>query len=107
MFIEINERLINIINIQAIKEDETSLKILYRLSNGDYLEETFSSKADFDKKVKVIDGAGGGGIKDLIIILPELPEEGEPNKIYLIPKQDAQSSDLYDEYLWVNEGTEE
>ena len=45
---------------------------------------------------------------DLIKVVSELPEKGEENKIYLIPKNIGESSeqDYYDEYIWVNKGTE-
>ena len=45
---------------------------------------------------------------DLIKIVSELPETGEENKIYLVPKNTGESSDrdFYDEYIWVNKGTE-
>lgn len=38
---------------------------------------------------------------DFIKIVNELPETGLPNKIYLVPKTDAQEKDLFDEYLWI------
>ena len=46
---------------------------------------------------------------DLIKIVSELPEVGEENKIYLLPKNIGESSeeDYYDEYIWVNKGTKE
>lgn len=45
---------------------------------------------------------------DLIKVVPELPEVGEENKIYMLPKNVGESSeqDFYDEYIWVNKGTE-
>jgi hypothetical protein len=45
---------------------------------------------------------------DLIKIVSELPEVGEENKIYLVPKNVGEQSkeDYYDEYVWVNKGTE-
>ena len=36
----------------------------------------------------------------LIEIVSSLPSVGKPNKIYLVPKVDSQSNDLYDEFLW-------
>ncbi len=42
---------------------------------------------------------------NFITIVNELPSTGEPNKIYLVPKADSQTQDLFDEYLWVNMGT--
>lgn len=46
---------------------------------------------------------------DLIKVVSELPEIGEENKIYLLPKNVGEGSveDYYDEYIWVNKGTEE
>lgn len=45
---------------------------------------------------------------DLIRIVTELPETGEENKIYLVPKSVGESSeqDYYDEFIWVNKGTD-
>lgn len=37
-----------------------------------------------------------------IEVVDTLPEEGLSNKIYFVPKADAQNKDLFDEYLWVN-----
>lgn len=46
---------------------------------------------------------------DLIKIVSELPEVGEENKIYLVPKNVGEQSkeDYYDEYVWVNKGTKD
>ena len=30
-----------------------------------------------------------------------------PNKVYFVPKTDTQTQDLFDEYVWVNKGTNE
>lgn len=34
--------------------------------------------------------------------LPEQPETGKENKIYVVPNPDGQGDDIYDEYMWVN-----
>ena len=39
---------------------------------------------------------------DFIIVTNELPETGESNKLYLVPKADSQEQDLFDEFIWVN-----
>lgn len=39
---------------------------------------------------------------DFIIVTNELPETGEPNKIYLVPKTDSQEQDIFDEFIWLN-----
>lgn len=46
---------------------------------------------------------------DFIKVVGTLPEREDalPNKIYFVPKDDPQNQDLFDEYIWVNKGTEE
>lgn len=44
---------------------------------------------------------------ELTKVVSELPEVGETNKAYLVAKTDGEGNDLFDEYLWVNKGTEE
>lgn len=39
---------------------------------------------------------------DFIKVVDNLPETGLPNKIYFVPKNDTQTQDLFDEYVWVN-----
>lgn len=39
---------------------------------------------------------------DFIKIVDELPETGLENRVYLVPKADTQTQDLFDEYVWVN-----
>lgn len=34
--------------------------------------------------------------------LPEQPDSGKENKIYVVPNPDGQGDDIYDEYAWVN-----
>lgn len=34
-------------------------------------------------------------------IVNELPEEGNPSTIYLVPKEDGEEGDSYDEYVWI------
>ena len=40
---------------------------------------------------------------DFIKVVDTLPSEGLPNKIYFVPKGDIQNSDLFDEYVWIND----
>ena len=42
---------------------------------------------------------------ELIKVVTTLPATGQKNKIYLVPKEDTQTQDIYDEYVWVNKGT--
>lgn len=44
---------------------------------------------------------------DFIKVVEQLPSSGFPNRIYLVPKTDTQDTDLFDEWLWINKGTEE
>lgn len=44
---------------------------------------------------------------DFIKVVNSLPDEGLPNKVYFVPKTDTQTQDLFDEYAWVNKGTDE
>lgn len=44
---------------------------------------------------------------DFIKVVEQLPLDGFPNRIYLVPKSNTQDTDLFDEWLWVNKGTEE
>ena len=39
---------------------------------------------------------------DFIKVVDELPDEGLPNRFYLVPKADASNTDLFDEYIWIN-----
>ena len=36
-----------------------------------------------------------------IVIVEELPEEGNPNYIYLVPNEDGDESNVYNEYIWL------
>lgn len=38
-----------------------------------------------------------------IVIVEELPEVGNPNYIYLVPNNDEEESNVYDEYIWLAE----
>ena len=36
-----------------------------------------------------------------IVIVEELPEEGNPNYIYLVPNEEGEESNVYNEYIWL------
>ena len=38
-----------------------------------------------------------------IVIVEELPEVGNPNYIYLVPNNDEEESNVYDEYIWLED----
>lgn len=46
-------------------------------------------------------GGGGGGTSFEVVIVEELPETGQNGKIYLVPSEDGEEPDIYDEYLWI------
>ena len=39
---------------------------------------------------------------DFIKIVDSLGDAGLPNRLYLVPKRDAEGNDLFDEYIWAN-----
>ena len=42
------------------------------------------------------------GIKNLqVVIVEELPEEGDPNYIYLVPNESEEETNVYNEYIWL------
>lgn len=41
-----------------------------------------------------------------IEVVTELPETGEANVIYLVPKQDEDENNVFDEYIWINDDWE-
>jgi hypothetical protein len=41
-----------------------------------------------------------------IVIVEELPEVGNPNYIYLVPNNDEEESNIYDEYIWLADAEE-
>lgn len=47
--------------------------------------------------------SGGSGKGAKIEVVTELPETGESNVIYLVPKQDEDENNVFDEYLYVND----
>ena len=44
---------------------------------------------------------------DFIKVVTKLPETGLENRFYLVPKQGTETQNLFDEWVWVNRGTEE
>lgn len=44
---------------------------------------------------------------DFIKVVDTLPTTGLANRFYMVPKDDIQSQDLFDEYVWINKGTED
>lgn len=41
-----------------------------------------------------------------VVIVEELPEVGNPNYIYLVPNNDEEESNIYDEYIWLADAEE-
>lgn len=38
-----------------------------------------------------------------VLVVDELPEEGEPATIYLVPAEDASQENIYNEYMWIED----
>lgn len=51
----------------------------------------------------IADAGGNGGGK--ILVVTELPQTGESNTIYMIPNESSRTNDIYDEYVWLTEGS--
>lgn len=45
-------------------------------------------------------------IHGMFEVVEELPQTGEENVIYLVPKEDTETGDVYDEYIWVDDAWE-
>lgn len=102
---QIEQQLLNIstqmdnIDIEASKEEHTTTITITRKDGTSY-------------DVEVLDGEQGpqgepgqpGAIK--MIIVETLPETGSSDTLYFVPKEDAETSDIYDEYAWVNNAWE-
>ena len=39
----------------------------------------------------------------VILVVSELPESGDSDKVYLVPNESSRTNDIYDEYLWIAE----
>lgn len=55
---------------------------------------------------ELINGGGGGGGSISFVIVDKLPETGEKNIVYLVPKKTIFSRNKYDEYVWINDDFE-
>lgn len=45
-------------------------------------------------------GGGKGALK--VEVVQELPEVGEANILYLVPRQTSETNNVFDEYIWIN-----
>lgn len=48
----------------------------------------------------IVENGGGGGQVNPARVVDELPEEGEPGYIYLVPKSHSAQGNVYDEFIW-------
>ena len=39
---------------------------------------------------------------DLFYVVPQLPAEGEANRIYLVPSSQSDEGNVFEEYIWIN-----
>lgn len=87
-----------------VSSQEEANTILIRDGNGRASVSTPVSDSQIANKKYVDDELAKF---DFIKIVDVRPETGLPNKIYLVPKADTQNQDLFDEWIWINKGTEE
>lgn len=94
---EVNNKVNNIVD-SGIKAQVTALIV----DNLDSSESDKSLSANQGKVLKeMINQITSGTVR----VVESLPEEGEENVIYLVKKAQART-DLYEEYLWVNDAWE-
>ena len=55
---------------------------------------------------ELLNSGGGGGGKISFIIVDKLPETGESNVVYLVPKKTIFSKNKYDEYVWIEDDSD-
>lgn len=65
-------------------------------------QEPYNREETFLKAILDNAGSGGGGTSFKILIVETLPIIGEEGVLYLIRKTSSATSDLYDEYVWIN-----
>ena len=58
-----------------------------------------------EKLKELIAFVNQAGLKSIQIV-EELPEVGDPSVLYLLAKEDPQTGDYYDEYLWIDDAWE-
>lgn len=76
---------------------------------GDYRERIVIDDVQGNKWIFDCDGVftdfttpTSGGFE--FVIVEELPEVGDPGKIYLVLKEETPEGDIYDEWIWVPQG---
>lgn len=122
MFIEINGLAYNLMFAQSIDklDEDGKYKILYAISNENKLVEEFDNEADRDAKYELAQEASStAGIKEEIeqieqdiqhlqeigfhpLVVEELPEDPEEFILYLVPAEDFEETNIYNEFLYVN-----
>lgn len=85
--------------------------LVLELTNGERLHSTLGGMATTSELKAALDDAKAYTDKELaefdfVKIVEALPTVGLPNRIYLVPKADAGTQDLFDEYLWANDAWE-
>ena len=122
MFIEINGLAYNLMFAQSIDklDEDGKYKILYAISNENKLVEEFDNEADRDAKYELAQEASStAGIKEEIeqieqdiqhlqeigfhpLVVEELPEDPEEFILYLVPSEDSDEENIYNEFLYIN-----
>lgn len=109
MFILISTVPQNVVQIASLDKEDTIIddtpvyKVIYRIQNGDNLEESFNSSSDrntrFDEVSSIRIGSLGGLKVEVVDELPPI-EDAETGILYLVPKEGS-GNDVYDEYIVV------
>ena len=101
---EINNAKIEIIGKSV---DDKSKDTIYAAKNfasnlvnecNDNLQKNYATKNYVEEEIATF---------DFIKVVDALPTTGLANRFYMVPKDDIQSQDLFDEYVWINKGTED
>lgn len=85
-------------------DDGVSLEYLWQGTSLGIKREDEQNYVFVNLKGEKGDTGEAGAIKMLIV--NQLPLTGEEGTLYFVPKADTETSDLYDEYMWVNNNWE-
>lgn len=92
------------VKTEEVRNEETgkiSYNVVYNNQVGESVTETFDTKLESEEKAVQVESNKINALVNLKTEIVEvLPETGESGIIYLVPK-DGSSTDIYDEYLWI------
>ncbi len=85
--------------LDGIQQGATATEITETISESSLNTTAAGARAVYEYVRDAVAGISGIDVR----IEESLPESGEKGIIYLIPKEDKESSDLYDEYMRIND----